>query len=329
MIAKWDSSPLSRGRLGGGWFISERNGEQPPSNSPLDKGGESLHNLLLHATRILGRSIPFLFLLLWTATASAEPKRIVSIAPSFTEILYALGAGPQVVGTTLYCDYPAEASKTEKIGDVLNPNVEKIISLKPDIVFAGNWKWNVPEKLRAAGIQVVEVPDAQTLDDVFERFILIAGRINRLPNGAQLIATMKRQMEEIQRRTAAKRQRTVYMEIDAGNWTVGGPSYLTEILKILGLRNVFGERKEPYLTVTMESVVARNPDLVMSLSRTKEEYQNLAAWSALPAVREGKIIDKNAIDWNAITHQGSRLIEGIKQLDFLLSKQSGAGAPLE
>ncbi|MCI0417157.1 ABC transporter substrate-binding protein [bacterium] len=270
--------------------------------------------------RIFARVVSLIALLLCVATASAEPKRIVSIAPSFTEILYALGAGPQIVGTTLYCDYPAEATKTEKIGDVLNPNVEKIISLKPDIVFAGNWKWNVPEKLRAAGILVVEVPDAQTLDDVFQRFNLIAGKINRLPAATQLIATMKQQMEEIRKRAAAKPQRTVYMEIDAGNWTVGGQSYLTEILKVLGLRNVFGERQEPYLTVTMESVVARNPDLLMSLSRTQEEYQSLAAWRALRAVREGKIIDKNAIDWNAITHQGSRLIEGIQQLDSLLNK---------
>ncbi len=285
MTAKFDSSPLLRGRLGGGWFFS----------------------------------CTLLILLLWSTAASAEPKRIVSIAPSFTEIVYALGAGPQVVGTTLYCDYPAEALKTEKIGDVLNPNVEKIISLKSDIVFAGNWKWNVPEKLRAAGILVVEVPDAQTLDDVFSRFILIAGKINKLQNAANLIATMKRQMEEIQKRTASKTQRTVYMEIDAGNWTVGGQSYLTEILKILGLRNIFAERHEPYLTVTMESVVARNPDIVMSLSRTKKEYQDLAAWRTLPAVRDGKIVDKNAIDWNAITHQGSRLIEGIKQLDSLLT----------
>ena len=108
------------------------------------------------------------------------------------------------------------------------------------------------------------------------------------------------------------------MEIDAGNWTVGGPSYLTEILKVAGGENVFSERQEPYLTVTMESIVSRNPDLILSLSRTREEYQNLAGWRALKAVREGKIIDKTAIDWNAITHQGSRLIEGITQLEIVL-----------
>jgi iron complex transport system substrate-binding protein len=269
-------------------------------------------------SRPYGVSIVFLLILFAVTPAFAQPKRIVSIAPSFTEILYALGAGPNVVGTTLYCDYPVAALKTEKIGDVLNPNVEKIISLKPDIVFAGDWKWNVPEKLRAAGIHVVEVPDAQTLDDVFNRFVLIGGSIGRKKQAAKIVASMRKQMAEIKQRAESSPKKRVYMEIDSGNWTIGGPSYLTEILKLAGAENVFGERREPYLTVTMESIVSRNPDLILSLSRTKEEYQNQSAWKALSAVREGKIIDKKAIDWNAITHQGSRLIEGIRQLEIVL-----------
>jgi iron complex transport system substrate-binding protein len=262
-------------------------------------------------------ALVLLFLLL--SPASAQPQRIISIAPSFTEILYALGAGPQVVGTTLYCDYPKEALKTEKIGDVLNPNVEKIISLKPDLVFAGKWRWNVPEKLSAAGIQVVEVPDAQSLDDVLDRFIFIGEKIGRKETATKYSASMRAEMDQIRKQTDSNTQLQVYMEIDAGNWTMGGPSYLTEILKIAGGQNIFAERKEPYLTVTMESIVARQPDLILSLARTKEDYRSLPAWQALRAVRDGRIIDKDDIDWNAITHQGSRLIEGIKQLRKKLS----------
>ena len=251
---------------------------------------------------------------------SASAERIVSAAPSFTEILYALGAGPSVIGTTHYCDYPAEALKTEKIGDILNPNVEKIISLKPDIVFAGAWKWNVPEKLRAAGIKVIEVPDAQNLNDVFNRFRFIGKHIGREKQAMSLVDSMVREMESVKKRSGTRQSQKVYMEIDAGNWTIGGPSYLTEILKIVGAQNIFGDRKEPYITVTMESIVSRDPDLMMSLSRTKQEYESQSAWQALRPVREGKIVDKNAIDWNAITHQGSRLMEGIRQLEQALAK---------
>jgi cobalamin transport system substrate-binding protein len=234
--------------------------------------------------------------------------------------LYAIGAGPHVVGTTRYCDYPPAALKTVKIGDVLNPNVEKIISLKPDIVFCGNWKWNVPEKLRAAGIQVVEVKDAQSLNEVFDRFLLIGEKIGHLPDAKKLTESTKFQLEEIRKRSASKTSQKVYMELDAGNWTVGSASYLTEILDLVGGKNIFSERKEPYLTVTMESIVARDPDVIVSLNRTAEQYKNETAWQALRAVRNNKIVDKNAIDWNAITHQGSRLIEGIEQLEKAFNK---------
>jgi ABC-type Fe3+-hydroxamate transport system substrate-binding protein len=156
------------------------------------------------------------------------------------------------------------------------------------------------------------------MDDVFNRFVLIGGSIGRKKQAAKLVASMRNQLAAIKQRAESSPKKRVYMEIDAGNWTIGGPSYLTEILKLAGAENVFGERPEPYLTVTMESIVSRNPDLILSLSRAKEEYQNQAAWKVLNAVREGKIIDKKAIDWNAITHQGSRLIEGIRQLEIVL-----------
>jgi iron complex transport system substrate-binding protein len=257
----------------------------------------------------------------FTFHAQAEsPKRIVSIAPSFTEILYAVGAGNEVVGTTVYCDYPPAALKTEKIGDVLNPNVEKIISLKPDIVFAGDWKWNVPEKLRAAGIKVVEVKDAQTLEEVFNRFLLIGKEVQHEKQAAALVSSLKAQMDQIRKRSVSQPKQNVYMDLDAGNWTIGGSSYLHEILKLLGLKNIFADRKEPYLTVTMESIVARDPDVLLSLCKTKSEYESLSAWLAVRPVKKGKIIDKDRIQWFAITHQGSRLVSGIEELEKALKE---------
>jgi cobalamin transport system substrate-binding protein len=246
--------------------------------------------------------------------ALAAPQRIVSIAPSFTEILYAIGAGDEVVGTTLYCDYPPPALKTVKIGDVLNPNVERIISLKPDLVLCGNWKWNVPEKLRAAGIRVVEIPDAQTLQDVFQRFLIVGKEVGHEKEAQEVTNSLKQQMDQIRKKYTSSLERTAYMEIDAGNWTIGGGSYLNEILKLLHVRNIFGDRNEPYLTVTMESIVARDPDLLLSLSRSRKDYEALQAWQILRPVQTGKIIDKDRIQWLSITHQGSRLVQGIQQL---------------
>jgi cobalamin transport system substrate-binding protein len=256
----------------------------------------------------------FLLLALFPCFVQAQPKRIISIAPSFTEILYALGMGPQIVATTNFCDYPAEALKTDKIGDVLNPNIEKIIRLKPDLVLCGAWKWTLPEKLRAAGIEVFEIKDAENLNDSLQRIIIIGQKVGKETEAQAIVDQMKKDIEAIKARETGAR-RKVYIELDAGQWTVGGTSYVNEVVEIVGLENIFRDRKEPYLMVTMESILMRQPDLLMSLHRTKEEYQKISTWQASPCVRDGKIIDRKAIDWNSITHQSPRLVQGIQMLE--------------
>ncbi len=247
--------------------------------------------------------------------AHAEPKRIISIAPSFTEILFALGLGPQIVATSNFCDYPPEALKTEKVGDVLNPNIEKIIRLKPDLVLCGAWKWSLPEKLRKADIEVLEIKDAENLDDSLQRIILIGQKVGKEKEAENIVQEMKIQIDMIRSRTATGPRRKVYIELDAGQWTVGGASYLNQVVEIVGLENIFHDRKEPYLMVTMESILAREPDIVISLHRTKKEYQAISAWQAARCVREGNIIDRESIDWNSITHQSPRLVQGIQMLE--------------
>jgi cobalamin transport system substrate-binding protein len=260
------------------------------------------------------RVIAVLLLSLLPFCAEAQPKRIISIAPSFTEILYALRMGPQIIATSNFCDYPPEALKTDKIGDVLNPNIEKIIRLKPDLVLCGAWKWTLPEKLRAAGIEVLEIKDAENLNDSLQRIIFIGQKVGKEKEAKTIVEGMKKEIEAIKaRKTGARRK--VYIELDAGQWTVGGTSHLNEVVEIVGLENIFLDRKEPYLMVTMESILMRQPDLIMSLNRAKEEYQNISAWQAASCVRDGKIIDREAIDWNAITHQSPRLVQGIQILE--------------
>lgn len=250
---------------------------------------------------------------------AAAPKRIVSIAPSFTEILFALGLGSAVVGTSNYCDYPPEAKNTEKVGDMMNPDVEKIISLHPDLVFVGHWKWEVPDKLRKVGIQVVEVEDAATLKDSLDRINFFGKQTGYQKRATEIVASMQARIDAMKKRGQALRTRPgVFVELDAGQWTVGGKSYINDILETLGLENIFRDRSEPYLMVTMESIISRSPDLLLSLCRMQSEYAESPAWGAVKAVRNGKIVDQRAIDWNAITHQGPRLVDGMEALEKLI-----------
>jgi iron complex transport system substrate-binding protein len=261
------------------------------------------------------RKVAFLFCILFSLNCFAQPKRIVSVAPSFTETLYALGLGPNIIGTTTFCDYPPEALKTEKIGDILNPNIEKIIRLKPDLVVLGAWKWQVPEKLRKAGIQVLEMKDAENLQDSLKRILILGQKVGKQKEAETLVAEMKQRIQEIRNRSVAHQQKKVYIELDVGQWTVGGTSYLNQVTEIVGLQNIFHDRKEPYLMVTMESILAKDPDVILSLNRTKKEYQEMGNWQAARCVREGKIIDKDSIAWNAITHQSPRMLDGIITLE--------------
>jgi len=260
--------------------------------------------------------------LLWAAgfVHAAPPQRIVSIAPSFTEILYALGLDKEIVGTSNYCDYPEQARHTQKVGDILNPNIEKIISLHPDAVFCGAWKWQLPDTLRKMGITVVEIHDATNLDDVFNNVILIGKKIEREKQAEAIVVTMKTRLAKMRSESGRSAIRPkVYVELDAGNWTAGGGSYMSEILEVAGLQNIFSDRKEPYMMVTLESIAAHDPDLIISLTRRKDEFGS-ASWHAFRAVKEQRIIGKDAIDWNSVVRQSPRLVDGVSKLRTLVQQ---------
>jgi iron complex transport system substrate-binding protein len=267
---------------------------------------------------MLRRSIAFslgCFLLAACTMAAGAPQRIVSLAPSFTEILFAVGAGNRVVGTTSFCDYPPEALKTAKIGDLLNPNLEEIIALHPDLVILGAWKWQVPEKLRSVGIPVAEIKDAQNIEDVLNRILTIGETVGKKEKAKEIVASMHRDLDRFHDRSRKLvRRATVFIELDTGNWTVGSGSYLTEILEMAGLQNIFADRKEPYLMVTAESIASRDPDLILSLDRTTMDYRNSPDFQSLRAVRDGKILDKPSFNWDEITRQSPRMIQGIQKL---------------
>ena len=266
-------------------------------------------------TNVSSRLLIFLFLLQTWSLSASTPQRIVSIAPSFTEILFALGVGPHVVGTTNYCDYPSEALKTAKIGDLLNPNIERIVDLHPDLVLLGGWKWQVPEKLRSVGIRVVEIKDAQNVQDILDRILFIGAQVGKESEARKIAQNMKTGIDSLRQRSSALKQKPkVYVELDTGNWTAGSGSYMNEIFQIAGLQNIFEDRTEAYLMVTTESIAARDPDIVLSLARSTDDFKKSSEWESCRAVRDGSIVDKTGLDWNAITRQSPRLIDGINSL---------------
>ena len=251
---------------------------------------------------------------------SAQILRIVSLAPSFTEIVFELGAGNQLAGVTTYCTYPPEAQTKEKIGGFVHPNLEKIVSLEPDLVLAEHWTSSkaVPS-LRRLGIKVLETPNPQSFGKIYGN-IREVGRAIGKPSAAQaLVESMKLQVEAIEEK--GKRlaySPTLYIEIDLPSWTVGRNSFINEAILLCGAQNIFSDIEMPALQVSKEAVIKRNPDVILSLEATAREIRSRPGWNQIRAVQHGNIIDN--LDRNLLSHGNHRLLQGMRELQTRLSK---------
>lgn len=257
---------------------------------------------------------------------SAEGKpRIVSLAPNVTEVLFVLGLGGQVVGVTDQCDYPPAARETPRVSGFGTPNVERLLALSPDLVIAcGLEKPELTAVLRQAGTQVVNVQETGFMagfPELFEAIRRIGGATGRAAEAEKLVADMERKLDAVAARVGrvddAKRPR-VFVEIEESPlMTAGAGSFIDDLVRRAGGRNVAHEIARAYPRIDPEKVIAWNPDviLVAHSDRPGEATQRLArrvGWSEVAAVRNRRVIDD--IDADLLFRPGPRLVEGVKAL---------------
>jgi iron complex transport system substrate-binding protein len=207
-------------------------------------------------------------LVLLAATLAGAPQRIVSAAPAITETLFVLGLGDRVVGVTTHCRFPEEARKKSKIGGYLRPSLEAIVALRPDLVIAERSPSNLATQLAGLKISAVEV-DFKTLPDILASFQKIADAAGVPERGVALRNSVIRQMDQIRNR--AKSYERVKMMFVVGRTpgtltgiiVVGGNSYLSELMGIAGGVNAFADSTAAYPKVTLEEVLARDPDVIL------------------------------------------------------------------
>jgi iron complex transport system substrate-binding protein len=252
-------------------------------------------------------------LCLCALAAPAQGKRVVSLMPSYTEIIFELGAGGELVGVSNFCDWPAAAAKIEKTGDYLRPNVEKVYSLKPDVVFAGAWAAASSSKqLSGLGVKVVQLPEEKSAADIFAAIRLIAAELGRRAAGEELERRLKGMLPAGPPAEPLK----VYLEADGGGWTSGGQSFLSDAVRLAGGRNIFAGEKRGYFQASWEEVLLLDPEAVILLSGTKEEFLARPMARGLSAARSGRVI--TSLDRNAFSRPGPRLFGEIKKLKSLL-----------
>ncbi len=260
-----------------------------------------------------------------------QVTRIVSLAPSVTETLFALGLGDRVVGDTDYCDYPAEAKTKTRIGGPINPSIEQIASLRPDLVIAARSinRLTTVASLQRLGITVYAT-DPRTVEQVLES----TERLDRLIRGADaphaapdrgapgdlatgLVADLHRRLENLRKKVSGAPPKSVFFVVWAAPLiTVGRNTFLTDALRWAGARSVL-ELQQDWPNVSLEAVVRAQPEYLIFASDNREqvlreisELHTQPGWRDLHAMRNGQIV----ILPESISHPSPRLVDAIEQL---------------
>lgn len=256
-------------------------------------------------------------------TIDQKPKRIVSLIPSNTETLFALGLNDEIVGVSNYDNYPEEALEKEKVGD-LELDIEKIISLKPDVVFAHTSSSHNSEEglnqLRDAGIQVIIVHDAVSFEETYRAIDLMATATGTKEKGDEIIDNMKAKIQEIEEKAKDIQPEdavNVWVEIEPAPslYTTGKNTFVDEMLSIIRANNIAGDQ-EGWIQFTEEEVVKSNPDVIVItyaeyVENAKEQVLSREAWQDVPAVKNNRVYDVHP---DLVSRPGPRLVEGIEEL---------------
>ena len=220
------------------------------------------------------------------------PRRIVSLNPATTEILFAIGAGPRVVGRSRYDDYLASARAVPDLGPALRPNVEAILGTHPDLVLLYGSAENQPAaaRLRQAAVPVVGLRFDRV--EEFERDARLLGRITGdSAQAATLVDTIAATLARVRAATSRLPRPTVFMHAwERPLIAIGGGSFLSQLLDIAGARNIYGDVRDPSTVVTIEDVIRRNPDFVLVSPAAAPGLRSSQRWQALPAVRAGRVL---------------------------------------
>jgi len=267
------------------------------------------------------RYLAFFIFLFSLSVAPVQALRIVSLLPSHTEIVEALGAGNQLVGVTRYDAFP-EGSVRANVGDFLTPQWEILLSQHPDIVLAGDWP-SAPTvaRLRSLKIRVVELDSPATLAALEASIRTLGQAIELPPSRAEgVIAGMRVRLAALRQKHAAQPPMKLYLEIDPPNWTIGAKDYLNDALALLQLTNIFGAVPRKALQASSESVIEMNPDVILAFHGTAEAIRQRPGWSSIRAVQRGRIITDISAD--DLVRPSPRLVAGLERLSArLLEKQ--------
>jgi iron complex transport system substrate-binding protein len=263
----------------------------------------------------------------YSLTLTSPPERIVSLAPSNTEILFAVGAGDNVVGVTDFCNYPydfaawIEAGNMSSIGNYYGPSVEPIIALDPDLVLATTGSLEAAENLRDLGYNVLVI-EPKNLSFVLRDILLVGRATDRYSEAVALESEIKQRIDAVANQAAdATSTPKVYHEVWNEPIMSAGPgTFIDEIITLAGGENIFNDATTSWPTVSSEAIIEKNPDVMVfpdmymgrqNFYETIEAVENRPGWDIISAVQNDAIYEINA---DIISRSGPRLADALEAL---------------
>lgn len=244
--------------------------------------------------------------------------RIVSLAPSLTEIVYALDLGDNLVGRSDFDTYPAEVESVESFGSLMEPDVEKIISLAPDYAIHVFDNPDLSSQLEAAGIEVVRFEQVETVEATYELIERVGALFGREDKAKEVSAKMKDDIAAINQKVAGAEPTSVYYVVGFGpdgDFTATGETFIHEMIRLAGGDNI--AKDATGWSYNLENLLAADPEIIITSNQWDMKPNFMAAenYDQLTAVKEDRVYEINP---DLLDRQGPRIVEGIETIAKIL-----------
>ena len=260
-------------------------------------------------------------------TLTEPPERVVSLAPSNTEMMFAVGAGDKVVGVTDFCDYPynftawIEAGNMTSIGNYYGPSVEPIIALEPDLVLASTGSSDAAENLKSLGYNVL-ILEARTIDGVLQDILLVGRATGNHVEAGALVSQIRNKIDTVNNQaTHAATTPKVYHEVwNDPLMSTGSGTFIDELITLAGGVNIFNDATTSWPVVSSEAIIEKNPDVmffpdmymgVSNFYETIEVVKDRPGWNSITAVKNDALYE---IDADIISRSGPRLVDALEAI---------------
>ncbi len=250
----------------------------------------------------------------------ANITRVVSLAPNLTEIAFAVGGGDKIVGDTSYCNYPEGAKEVAKVGDTIKPNIEAIVALKPQVVLVSTASQleSFTNALTAQGIKVY-VSDPNSIEEIYKSILNIGTILGEKEEAQELIKTMKVRISEVAKRVKDEPLVSTFVQIDRSLYTVGGGSFISDIVKDAGGKLSTEDETDAYFKISKERATSLNPDAII-ITDSPDNDSPSDVFDDSNAVKTKTILKMNP---DILSRPGPRSVDAIEVIaDFLHPRES-------